>query len=117
MYKIMMNLGNTVLEGKVYDYAEEAEKACAGLNHVARINGFSAVYFVMELVPGSSWIKAIETEQTGGGCMVDTVTLTNGIVLSLTDESVIICRNRESLDLYRETCDEELCILEHSFTD
>ena len=41
------------------------------------------------------FIKAVTTENTGGGCMVDFVLLYNGQVLGLNDECVVLYDNME----------------------
>lgn len=38
----------------------------------------------------SDYIKSIETENTGGHCMVDVIKLTSGFVITLNDECLVV---------------------------
>jgi len=51
------------------------------------IKGFAATY-----------IDAVATENTGGGCMVDFVYLKSGGVIGITDDSVVLYSSREAFD-------------------
>lgn len=46
----------------------------------------------------ATFLKDIWTEQTGGGCMVDYIEMTNGKILAITDEVVCLHRNMVQAD-------------------
>lgn len=47
----------------------------------------------------TTWIKQVETYNSGGGCMIDLITLKDGEVIACSDEAVCVFKN---MDAYHE---------------
>lgn len=83
----------TVLERQ--DFFGPAEPDTAGVQTEIRPTQIEQCHQIGQVLD-ASFIKEIATENTGGGCMVDFVTMTDGRVLSLNDEAIGVYASKEA---------------------
>ena len=103
MYTITMTFpnGDTVY-GKNYDQQWEVEEAVSQAQSIADLNDFDLRYGY-EKVVGGTYVKKVETLDTGGNIMIDKVTMASGVILTISGDLVLAFRNEKD---YQKHFDE-----------
>jgi len=87
-------------QGEEYNY-DTAHVSCPiGDEHTLSISlpaGDLKGKFFRLVETENHWIDYVETEHTGGGCMVDFVKLKNGLQVGINDDAVVLYRGDEEI--------------------
>lgn len=53
---------------------------------------------MIDVSEGTEYINQIQSCNTGGGCMVDYIEMTNGMIVGINDESIVLYKDWEDLN-------------------